>query len=152
MEKNEAVVKNINFDSGKVWEFFFQIGNELYLVDGNRKINSENILTWLSIAGLLMPDTSIEGADFVNSKDRQKTLEDCKGALYDKVLNTLIQLDRNDSMQLNGTLWEGTVFDAVSKIAGPNKFIERDSNWNVTYFPDKAADYLSSIKYFIYWT
>ena len=145
VDKNDNAVKNIKFKADDLINTFHQKGNELYLVDGNRKINSENILTWLSIAGLLMPDTSIEGADFVNSKDRQKTLEDCKGALYDKVLNTLIQLDRNDSMQLNGTLWEGTVFDAVSKIAGQNKFIERDSNWNVTYFPDKAAAYFSFI-------
>lgn len=146
VEKNEAAVKNINFDSNSLLDLFFLKGNELnWLWSISGKISSENILNSLQVGGLLTNETSINGADFINSEDRKKTLEDCKWALYDKILNTVIQLERNYSMQLNGTLWEGTVFDAVSKIAGQNKFIERDSNWNVTYFPDKAAAYLSFI-------
>lgn len=146
VENNDKAVKNMRLDANELQgTFFYQNGNELYRYGDSTKMNPENILTWLSIAGLLMPDTSIEGADFVNSKDRQKTLEDCKWALYDKVLNTLVQQDRNDRMQLNGKMKEGIVFDAVSNLADKNKFIEKDSEWNVSYLPDKAAAYLKSI-------
>lgn len=124
-------------------------GDKLIKVRSNNQVTKENISDYLYSMNVFNDNIyKSDGAFFLDANEMKSTVNACSEKLYNRILEECKSIDAqnaiNKGFTMNEDLWRK--MNSIKELQGDKAFIKIDGNKNVSYYPEKAAIYLTSLK------